>query len=92
MPKANGPVEQCSCGAHYPLGGAALCADNNHRQPIKKIDARYRRESFLELTAEAFCAECSAPLAAEIKLEAHGRIVVNVLPHICEVDDPEEEP
>lgn len=89
MPNANGLVEQCSCGVHYPVGGAAMCAANNHGKK-KGVLASHRHENFVELSSEVFCAECSSPLSAELKLEEHGRIVVRVLPHICAVADPEE--
>ena len=87
MPRAS--KEQCSCGLWYPAGGAALCAANRHGQKEAPYGKHHRHVSNLELTAELFCAECSAKLSAELKLQG-DRLVLNVLPHLCSVEEPAE--
>jgi hypothetical protein len=65
-----------------------MCVANNHGKK-KGVLATHRHENFLEMSSEAFCAECSSPLSAELKLEG-DRIVLRVMPHICPVCELEE--
>jgi hypothetical protein len=80
-------LEQCSCERWYPTGGAALCAANRHGKKEAPYGDDYRHVGTVELTAEVFCAECSAKLGASLKLQG-DRIVLSVLPHLCPVPDP----
>ena len=87
----NGPHE-CSCGKWYPTFAAVgMCQQNRHGSGKDKYNDTYEFNQSLTTEIKVTCAECGTLLAYIMTKDKSGDIRIDVLPHVCAVDEPEEE-
>ena len=84
--------KQCTCGKWYTEdAGINLCSANNHgRRDKVQFGSNYRHSTTRETDYEAYCAECDEPISFRLTT-AKGSVLFHVLPHVCPVNEPEDD-
>lgn len=79
---------ECSCGKFYSsLEGVAACKANHHGIGKDKFGDRFKFANTIEHEFSAQCAECGQRLRFRIIQVTPLRTVIDVLPHVCAVDE-----
>ena len=83
-------IEVCSCGKFYPSQeGVAACQANKHGSGKDTFGDKERFLNTIEHEYSAECAECGERLRFRIIQVTPLRTVIDVLPHVCAVDEGE---
>lgn len=83
-------VEECSCGKFYSSPeGAAACQANKHGSGKDAFGDKERFLNTIEHEYSAECAECGERLRFRIIQVTPLRTIIDVLPHVCAVDEGE---
>ena len=82
------PVK-CTCGKWYAtVQGATMCQANRHGSGKQDWNSRFNFEAAVDFSLGAACSDCGENLSFE-KVERGSAVVLLVLPHVCQVDEPE---
>lgn len=86
----NNPQE-CSCGKWYQTAaGVSMCQSNKHGSGKDKWNDTYEFNQSLVTEIKVNCTECGIPLAYIMTKDKSGDLRLDVPPHVCQIDAPEE--
>lgn len=83
-------VHECSCGKFFNSPeGVAACQQNKHGSGKDAWNDRHKFCNTVEVEYEIQCAECGERLRFKMTRVTPLRTVIDVLPHVCAVDEGE---